>query len=226
VQLVVLALAAAFYPTLLAAVVILLSQPRRRPLLSAYLAGGLTMSIGLGLAIVAALKASHTLHTSRSELSWGADLAIGGLALLLAVALATRADQRWQERRKSRRPPKGDAGQREPWSERILARGSVPIVFAAGLAINVPGASYLIALKDIAAGHHSTGVDIFQILVFNLIMFLLAEIPWLGLMLAPERTDALVARLDEWLSANGRRIAILISALLGVFLIARGIAHS
>ena len=57
-------------------------------------------------------------------------------------------------------------------------------------------------------------------------MFLLAEIPWLGLMLAPERTDALVARLDEWLSANGRRIAILISALLGVFLIARGIAHS
>ena len=93
-QLVLLALAAAFFPTVLAAVVILLSQPRRLPLLSAYLAGGLTISIGLGLGIVAALKASHTLHTSRSALSWGADLAIGGLALLLAVALATRADQR------------------------------------------------------------------------------------------------------------------------------------
>ena len=48
---------------------------------------------------------------------------------------------------------------------------------------------YLIALKDIAAGHHSTGLDVFQVLVFNVIMFLLAEISLLGLILAPERTD-------------------------------------
>ncbi len=99
-------------------------------------------------------------------------------------------------------------------------------MFAAGLAINLPGAFYLIALKDIAAGHHSTGLDVFQVLVFNLIMFLLAEISLLGLIIAPERTDALVARMDHWLSANSRRIAIVLAALLGVFLIARGIAHS
>jgi Sap, sulfolipid-1-addressing protein len=102
----------------------------------------------------------------------------------------------------------------------------VPIVFAAGLAINLPGASYLIALKDIAAGHHSTGLDVFQVLVFNLIMFLFAEVPLLGLILAPERTEALVARVDHWLSANGRRIAMVVATLLGAFLIARGIAHS
>ena len=140
---------------------------------------GLTVSIALGLVIVNGLDASHTLDTSRSTLSWGADLAVGGLALLLAVALATRADQRVRKRRKVRRPAKPDEG-REPWSERLLARGSVPIVFAAGLAINLPGASYLIALKDIAAGHHPGGVIVFQILVFNLIMFALAEIRGLG----------------------------------------------
>src|SRR5213079_1428808 len=87
-----LALYAALYPTLLAAVVILLSQPRRLRLLSAYLAGGMVISIGLGLAIVAALQGSHTIKTNRSTLSWGADLAIGGLALLVAVGLATRTD--------------------------------------------------------------------------------------------------------------------------------------
>ncbi len=224
-QLILLALSAALYPTLLAAVVILLSQPRRFALLSAYLAGGLTVSIVLGLVIVHGLDASHTLDTSKSTLSWGADLAVGGLALLLAVALATRADQRVRKRRKVRRPAKPDEG-REPWSERILARGSVPIVFAAGLAINLPGASYLIALKDIAAGHHPGGVIVFQVLVFNLIMFALAEIPWLGLVFAPKRTDALVARMDRLLSANGRRIAIVVCTLFGVFLIARGIAHA
>jgi hypothetical protein len=226
VQLLVLALEAALYPTLLAAVVILLSQPRRLPLLTAYLAGGLTISIGLGLGIIAALKGSGQLHNSKSGMSVAADLAIGGLALLLAVALATRADERVQERRKSKRAPEKEPDNRDPWSQRILSRGSVPIVFAAGLAVNVPGAAYLIALKDIAAGHYPVASDVALVLGFNLIMFMLAEIPWLGLMLAPERTEVLVQRMDHWLSANGRRIAIVFSSVLGVFLIARGIAHA
>src|SRR5438874_5681025 len=93
-QLLVLALDAALYPTLLAAVVILLAQPRRVPLLTAYLAGGLTISIALGLAIIAALEDSGALHNSNSGLSWTSDLAVGGLALLLDVAHATRADAR------------------------------------------------------------------------------------------------------------------------------------
>jgi Sap, sulfolipid-1-addressing protein len=225
VQLLLLAFEAALYPTLLAAVVILLNQPRRRRLITAYLLGGLTISIGLGLAIIAALKDSGQLNSSSSGLSWRADLVVGGLALLSAVALATRADERLRERRRGKRPPKEEQD-REPWSQRLLARGSAPIVFFAGLAINVPGAAYLVALKDIAAGHHSTGTDVLLVLLFNAIMFMLAEIPLLGLVFAPERTDELVGWMDRWLSANGRRIAIGLCVVLGVFLIARGIAHS
>jgi hypothetical protein len=227
VTLLLLAFEAALYPTLLAAVVILLSQERRVALLSAYLAGGMVISIGLGLGILDLMKGSHEVKTSSSALSWGADLAVGGLALLLAVALAKRADERLRRRRQARHPaPPVAADSREPWSQRILARGSVPIVFAAGLAINVPGAAYLIALKDIAAGGHSQGVEVFQIVLFNLIMFLLAEIPLLGLLLAPDRTDRLVAAMDHWLSSNSRRIAVVVSGTLGVFLIARGIVHA
>jgi len=225
-QLLVLALEAALYPTLLAAVVILLSQPRRLPLLSAYLVGGLTISIGLGLGIIAALKGSGQLDSSRSGMSVAADLAVGGLALLLAVALATRADERMRERRKSKHSPKEKHEGRDPWSQRILSRGSVPIVFAAGLAVNLPGAAYLIGLKDIAAGHHTVASDVVLVVGFNLIMFTLAEIPLLGLILAPERTEGLVQRMDLWLSSNGRRIAIVLSGVLGVFLIVRGISHA
>jgi hypothetical protein len=225
-QLLVLALEAALYPTLLAAVVILLSQPRRLPLLSAYLAGGFTISIGLGLGIIAALKGSGQLDNSRSGMSVAADLAVGALALLLAVALATRVDERMRERRRSKRSPREKHDGRDPWSQRILSRGSVPIVFAAGLAVNVPGAAYLIGLKDIAAGHHTVALDVVLVVGFNLIMFTLAEIPLLGLILAPERTDGLVQRMDLWLSSNGRRIAIVLSGVLGVFLIVRGISHA
>jgi Sap-like sulfolipid-1-addressing protein len=225
-QLLILAVDAAVYPTLLAAVVILLNQPRRVRLLSVYLAGGLTISVGVGLGLVLALKGSGAVHNSRSGLSWGTDLAVGGLALLLGVALATRADARWAERRRAGKPVDPEAERREPISQRILARGSAPIVFLAALAINLPGASYLVALKDIAAAHHSTGGEIALVLGFNAIMFLLAEIPLLGLIVDPKRTEEAVRRVDGWFSRNGRRIAIALCLILGAFLITRGIARS
>jgi hypothetical protein len=228
-ELLFLALEAALYPTLLAAVVILLSQPRRKPLLAAYLAGGLTISIGLGLGIIAALKGSGAIDSSSSGASWVTDLAVGGLALLVAVALATRADARYKERRQAKHPSKPvdpDEEQKEPMSQRLLARGSVPVVFIAALAINLPGAAYLVGLKDIAAAHHSTGTDIALVVAFNAIMFALAEIPLLGLILAPETTVARVHRANAWFSANGRRIAIVLCSVLGCFLITRGIIDS
>jgi len=231
-QLLFLALEAALYPTLLAAVVILLSTPHPRRLLGAYLAGGLIVSIGLGIAIVKALEGSKAVTSESSGLSWGADLAIGGLALLLAVALATRTDERFRERRRQHREaagkvkPSADDDKKEPWSARILARGSTPIVFVAGLVVNVPGAAYLVGLKDIAAGKYSTGEEIALIVGFNLIMFLLAEIPLAGLFIAPERIDALVARFNAWLSLHSRQIAIALCAFLGVFLVVRGIVNS
>jgi hypothetical protein len=231
-QLLFLALEAALYPTLLAAVVILLSTPHPRRLLGAYLAGGLIVSIGLGIAIVKALEGSKAVTSESSGLSWAVDLAIGGLALLLAVALATRTDERFRERRRQRREaaakskPPSDDDKKEPWSARILARGSTPIVFVAGLVVNVPGAAYLVGLKDIAAGKYSTGEEIALIVGFNLIMFLLAEVPLAGLLIAPERTDAMVKRFNAWLSSHSRQIAIALCAFLGVFLVIRGIVNS
>ena len=225
-ELLALALEAALYPTLLAAVVILMSQPQRVKLLAAYLAGGLTMSVGIGLIIVLGLHGAGGDKGSSSGLSWQVDLAVGGLALLAAVALSTRADERLRERRKSKHPPKATSDERDPWSQRILARGSAPIVFVAALAINVPGAAYLVGLKDIANGGHSTGTEILLIVAFNAIMFLLAEIPLLGLLLAPERTESLVVRTDAALSRNGRRIAIGGCLLFSAFLIVRGLLNS
>jgi Sap, sulfolipid-1-addressing protein len=233
-----LALYAAIYPTLIAAVAILLTQPRPFNLLSAYLGGGLVISITLGLVGVFALGGA--VSSSSSTLSWELDLTLGGLALLLAVALATGLDQRARERRERRKarrsgttgnlveasPPKEESEDREPWSQRILSKGSVPIVFAAGLVVNVPGMAYLAAIKDIAAAHKSTLASVLLILLFNVIMFAAAEIPWLGLLRSPERTHELVDRADHWFSENSRRVAMYLAGTLGLLLIARGIAHA
>lgn len=226
VQVLALSLEAALYPTLLAAVIILLAQPQPKRMLGAYLVGGLLMSITAGCLVVFALGGA--LDSSSDTLSWGADLAAGGLMLLFAVALATRADVRFRDRRRAR---KGEPAlepaeaEKEPWSERILARGSVPLVFIAGVAINVPGAAYLIGLKDIAAAQLAVGPSFLLILQFNLIMFLLAEIPLAGLIIAPERTGALVARFNAWLTRNSRQIAIVVCLLIAAFLIVKGLVN-
>jgi hypothetical protein len=99
-QLLVLALDAALYPTLLAAVVILLNQPRRVALLSAYLAAGLVVSVGLGLALV--FTPEGNFHQGNHTPGSTVDLTVAGLGLLLAVALATRADARFAERRRGK----------------------------------------------------------------------------------------------------------------------------
>jgi hypothetical protein len=231
----ILALDAALYPTLLAAVVILLSQPKRFELLSVYLFTGLAVSILVGLAIVLILHSSGVVKGGSSAgFNWTTDLTIGGLALLLALALARHTDVKLRRRREARKEAKARAKGRasvdeentEPWSQRILTKGSVPIVFLAALAINLPGAAYLVALKDIAAADHGTAGDLVWIVGFNLIMFVLAEIPWLGLVFAPGRTQALVDRMNHILTADGRRIAIVLCLVLGVFLIVRGIIHA
>ncbi len=110
--------------------------------------------------------------------------------------------------------------------QRILARDSTPLVFLAALVMNLPSAAYLVALKDITAAHHSTGAKVVLVVAFNLIMFMLAEIPFIGLILNPKRTEEAVLRLNGWFSEHGRRIAIVLCVILGAFLMIRGIANA
>lgn len=224
-QIFVLALYAAVYPALLAAVAILLASPRRSRLLTAFLLAGLTVSVGAGLGIVLLIDGSGAVRHQDSGWSWGTDLGVGVFALLLALVLATRAGPRIRARRARRKragvADPGPAAKPQPWSQRLLARGSLPIVVAASVILNLPGAIYLVALKDIAAGHHSVAIDAALVLAFNLIMFTLAEIPWVGLMVAPERTERIVKRAMDFLGVHGNKIATALCLIVGVHLIIR-----
>lgn len=228
-----LALEAAVYPTLIAAAFILLTQPRPRRLLASYLFAGMAISITAGLLIVFALKTSKVVENSSSGPSWVADLTAGVLALAAAVALYLRLDEPVRQRRADRRAAAGKAprekdpaSDQDPWSQRILGRGSMPIVIGVSLILNLPGAAYLIGLKDIASGGHSTATEVVLVLAFNVIMFAFAEVPLLGLFFAPGRTTELVGRFNTWLTGHGREVATVLLAVFGVYLVTRGISNS
>jgi hypothetical protein len=72
------------------------------------------------------------------------DLALGLIAILVGIVLATAPRDRvgeWRERRKAK---KGDKG--PPRWRRALDHGSPRVAFIVGVALTLPGASYLIAL--------------------------------------------------------------------------------
>jgi Sap, sulfolipid-1-addressing protein len=112
----VLALIASLYPTLLAAVTIMLLQPSPKRLMFGYLLGAYTTSITVGLVIVFSLQGSGLVNEAKRTISPALDVAIGLILLLVAFVLATGRDEPLQRARLRRQEAKRKAGNaKEPW---------------------------------------------------------------------------------------------------------------
>jgi Sap, sulfolipid-1-addressing protein len=205
-------------------VVLIMRRPDPRRMLLTYYAGGMVASLMAAFLVIEAFNGGHSVGASDSTVSPSVDLAIGLLALGLFWVLVTGRDRRLRERRarkKETRPPE-DAGQ-EPWSRRVLERDSLGLTFAVALVLNLPGAMYLVALKDIAQSPAGTGKTILWVVLYNLIMFILAEVPIAGYLFAPDRTRERVEAFNGWLGGHGRQIAIALCGMAGAVLVVRGL---
>jgi hypothetical protein len=219
------ALTAALNPTLLAAttVMLLLDHPKR--LLIGYLAGALMTSVTLGLIVVFTLDGSAS--TAQHTLSPAMDLALGGILLLVAFLIRPgrqpKETGRRAERRRKKKESKEDKG--PPLWQRKLSQGTARTTFVVGALLTLPGASYLIGLHKIADQDPSTAGAVLMVLLFNVIMLVLIELPLIGYIFAPEWTPRAVDRFKEWFSRNARRIGFRVALLFGVLLIVRGLVY-
>ena len=221
-QIVVLGLAAAVFPTLLACVAIMISRPKPRRLLLGFYLGGLVTSVTAGLLILRQFNAGNSvLSNTTSSPHPSVSIALGAIGLVLAwLMISARGHaviERWR-----RRHPKREDGGGSSWAERRLDRANAGVAFAVGAAINLPGPWYLLALGDIAEGDYSTGAQLGFILLFNAIMFVLVEAPLVGYVVSPETTAERVAALSRWLNANGLRVTGAVVALASGALIVEG----
>jgi hypothetical protein len=214
-----------FNPTLLAAVTLMLFLPSPRPVMLGYLLGAYTTSITLGLVIVFSLSGSSAASTARNTISPAEDIVVGLLLLLVAFVLHTDRDEGLRRRRQRRRDAKRKPGgeEKEAWPQRLLGRGSARVAFAVGVILTFPGVSYLAALDHIANLDPGTGWTVLLVLYFCLFQLLLLELPLLGYLVSPERTQSTVVRLRAGLSAHSRRLAIYGAAALGAILTLRGL---
>jgi Sap, sulfolipid-1-addressing protein len=219
------ALTAALNPTLLAAttVMLLLDHPKR--LLVGYLLGALMTSVTLGLVIVFTLDGSAS--TAQHTLSPAMDLALGGLLLVVAYVIrpgrVPKESGRLAARRRKKRESKDEKG--PPLWQRKLSQGTARTTFVVGALLTLPGASYLIGLHKIADQDPSTIAAIGMVLLFNVIMLALLELPLIGFIFAPDWTPRAVDRFKEWFSRNARMLGFRGALVFGILLIVRGLIY-
>ncbi|MGE0066966.1 MAG: GAP family protein [Solirubrobacterales bacterium] len=219
-----LALVSMFNPTLLAVTTLMIFFDNPRRLMLGYLLGAYLTSIGLGLLIVFELSDSGAVETTQNTLSPASDLVLGGLILIVAIALKGERGTAMRERRAQRKEQKVASGEKkESLPQRLLGRGSARLAFVVGIFLSFPGASYLAGLGHIASLDPGTAAAIGLVVGFCLIQLALLEVPLLGYALSPVSTQERVVRFRDWLGANGYRVGMQVAAVIGALLIVRGV---
>jgi hypothetical protein len=224
-HIVLLALAAAVFPTLIACVAIMISRPEPRRLLVAFYAGGLIVSVGAGIVVLNAfIRGDSVVGNSSSSPNPGTSIVTGVLALVLGWLMVSDRGRALLNRWRRRHPRRREKKDGPSWAERRLDQANVAVALAVGAAINLPGPFYVLALGEIASGDYGRSAEFGLILLFNAIMFLLIEIPLVGYLLRPAQTAEQVGDLAIWLNRNGLRVMGALVALVGLSLVVQGVA--
>jgi hypothetical protein len=213
-EILLLAVASAFWPTLILVVVVALRLEHPIRILVYFVAGALLTTISIGLAIVFTLQGTSAASGSNRSVSAAVYLVAGFLSLLTAAAL-------W---RSGGRPRKPKPPRTKPSLAERSVEGGAPVAFGAGVVLNIiPGTFPFVALLDIARLDVSNAAKVAAVVVFYVIMLAFAEIPIVAYLVAPERTIAVTNAFNDWLSRNGRRVAAGVLGVVGLYLVVRGL---
>lgn len=216
-EILLLAVASAFWPMLILIVVLALRLEHPIRVLVWFLAGGFLTTVTLGIVIVFALQDASFVTRSNPPANPIFALVAGLLSLIAAYAML----------RSSRKapPPSPDTEKAPSRAVRAVERGG-PVAFAAGVVLNiVPGALPFVALKDIAQLDTGDGAKVGAVIAFYVVMFAFVEVPIVAFGFAPERTAATVARFNAWLGRNARLVAAYVLAAAGLYLTIRGLVQ-
>ncbi|HEY3728830.1 MAG TPA: GAP family protein [Solirubrobacteraceae bacterium] len=221
-QVVLFSLTATANPTLVAVTTVMLLLPSPKKLMLGYLIGALLTSITLGIVIVLAAKDSGIVKAGKHTINPVIDLIVAGILLLIAFVARTHRDEPVRERRERRKERKAKP-KAEPRWQRALTKGDWKITIAVGAVLTLPGASYLAALTGIAKLGYSDAGSVLLVVLVNLVMLALLEVPLLCFVIAPDWTPQAINRVKAGLSRGGRRIVVIGCTAIGSLLILRAV---
>lgn len=206
-----LSLGAMISPTLLTAVVLVLSgrvAPRARAW--SFNAGAATILLAFTLAVPLLVR---TFGATNPRLVDGVDVGLGVLLLGLGVWTLVR------------RKPSASATRRAP-KKTAAATPSLGEYFAFGAAMIATDFSslvlYVAAIKDISRAHIVVGARLAVALLPFIAVLAPALVPALFGTVAPRESDRLLRPVAAWVGKYAKTITVAVSLVFGVYLIAKG----
>jgi hypothetical protein len=203
----VMAIAVSMEPFRIGMTVLMLNRPRPVLHLIAFLSGGFAMAATVGLVVIFAFRPGllGSAHFTLPKVQ----IVIGALAVLMAAVVAAGVMP----------------APRLPAQARGLASGpSLWVAGAAGLGIALPSIDYLAVLAVIVASGAAPLTQVGALLLFNVVAFALVELPLVAYLMAPDRTRASMAALNDWIRSRRRRGVAAVLAAVGCVLLVAGIA--
>jgi len=193
--------------------VLMLNRPRPQLQLLVFLCGGYVMGTTVGVVVLFVLR-RHLMESNHFTLP-KVQLAIGALALAAALYLVLRPA----------------AADKDPgWMSKLgtwaTQTGSLWVAAVAGLAIALPSVDFLAVLAVILASGHGAAVQVAALMLFQVVAFMLVEIPLVAYLVKPRRTLAAMTALNEWVRSRRRREVAATLGVLGAILVTVGLITS
>ncbi|OBK74669.1 GAP family protein [Mycobacterium sp. 1274761.0] len=213
------AVAVSLEPFRIGMTALMINRPHPPLQLLAFLAGGFTMGLAVGVIALFILRpAAGSAHFTLPVVQ----IVVGAVLLLNAVVVATGV----LRRRKEESTTFG-SGRFEPLAARarqLLNGGSLWTAGVAGLGIALPSVDYLAVLALIVASGAAASVQIGALVMFNVVAFAFVEIPLISYLVAPQRTRSALSALQEWMRSQRRRALSLLLTVVGCVLLGAGLA--
>ncbi|MGO8907297.1 MAG: GAP family protein [Solirubrobacteraceae bacterium] len=228
-------------PARIGAVAYILSRPSPMRLFVAYYVGGFGVSLIVGRLVMFVLGEADI--GKSSSVPPEIEIAVGALALLVAVLVGTGIAARVRDRAQARHP--GDHGGEKasttaggpvgveklpgfeklpPRAQNALRSESPWIAWIAGVAVGMPTAYYLAAIAAILKSGVGTAGQVGALLAFNVVSFAVAEIPLVSYLISPDATRKRVDQLYKWVSTHQRVVITVLATIVGVHLLIVGIS--
>jgi hypothetical protein len=207
----VMAVAVSLEPFRIGMTVLMLNRPRPMLQLVVFLCGGYAMGMTVGLVVLFVFR-RRLLGSAYFTLP-KVQMLIGALALLVAAALAVGAGRGAGPAKLSTR------------MQGLLGRRSLWVSGLAGMGIALPSVDYLAALAIILASGAAAMTQVGALLMFNIVAFALVQIPLVAYLLAPDKTRASMAALNDWIRSRRRAEVATLLAGVGCVLLAVGLTN-
>ncbi len=237
-------------PVRLGLVVVLLSRKRPMVNLFAFWLGGIISGVTIATAVLvlmheAALGAIRQAGAAIAEVRSAVVIFSGGnlqitfglLALVLVAVVSTRARAAAREPAMAVTVGGGGAatlvqqkGSRNPivWlgarTQAMLDCDRLWPAFVIGAASSFPPYEGAVLLAVIMASGSDVSIQFGAFIIFTLIVLAVIEIPLVGFLAVPEKTEAIMLRLQHWLRTYRLQITQAIFGFTGVLLLSQGIA--